>query len=141
MFDIKSEFLGASAVRSIKVTEFLPAEAETFMRRILANFTMLESWPKWLWEHLSDCDTHISSDGWRLIQHAPGQVVVFFNQCDDKTFFLVERGVEVEQILEDCTGFEVYFTDPNVSFLLIHNHHDCIFACGSARVWSNVRLE
>jgi hypothetical protein len=49
--------------------------------------------------------------------------------------FLFASGTDLAGTLAECVGFEVYFTDPDASYLLIHNHHDNVIACGRAKEW------
>ncbi len=140
MIDIRGEVSSATLMHGVEASELSSSEAEEIRAKgAAASFSGrgLKEWPRWIWEYVQPAAYAISAQGWRWISaFSPSkEVIMFFAMADEPAMYRVSSGVAAETILADCTGFEVYFTDRTVDYLLGHNHHDCVFACGTAKQW------
>ncbi|MEO6457793.1 MAG: hypothetical protein ABIO92_05915 [Chloroflexia bacterium] len=46
-----------------------------------------------------------------------------------------EQGTQISRVLGECFNFEFYVTNPEVEYILCHNHHDFLVATGTATSW------
>ncbi len=143
MWKLREEILAACLKSGVSVAELEAPVVDGLRGQILAKFTdALTTWPVWIWEHLPDRATLVDGEGWRLIgEFVPDYpTVLLLNPRDETAGFMFPSGKSVATVLADCIGFEVYFTDMAVSYLLIHNHHDCVIGCGEAKRWIEQRV-
>lgn len=139
---LAAEVKRAAAEVGVEVTEATQADRQQLRQSLLHRFTDgLEAWPSWIWEHTHDEYATRCPDGWRAVgDFTPnGSVTMMFDPSDDDSMIVFRSGVDAVRVLSECYGFEVYFTDQQGSFLLIHNHHDCLIACGTAKEWTQER--
>jgi hypothetical protein len=138
MWNIKAEVLNAASKLGINVIEIPSTQAEQIRASVVHRFTSdLKGWPQWIWEHAQPAAYAVATEGWRWIgDFSPSaEVIMLFALQDEGAMYQVPDGKAAEAILSDCIGFEVYFTNRDVDYLLGQNHHDCVFACGTAKDW------
>jgi hypothetical protein len=95
---------------------------------------------RWLWEHwavesASAAMTWEEVDALIAARTLGGPVLMFFDSWSDRTVFRFADGRDVPTVLAECYMFEYYLTDPSVSFVVSHNHHDVLSAVGRAKAW------
>ncbi len=142
MPDIAVQILNSAKKHGIALIELSPFERDQIRNLLLLKYAPhLSQWPTWIWEHFPDRETLISTDGWKLIaEYCPSaEVVLLFSVTDEVRVFCVPSGQDAVAILNDCYSFEVYYSDRDASYLLVHNHHDCVIACGLAKDWLQTR--
>ncbi|MEZ6143188.1 MAG: DUF6756 family protein [Zavarzinella sp.] len=138
MWNLREEILSSSFNNQVDVTELDTTAVESLRGQILAKFASgLSSWPVWIWEHLPDTAILVFDEGWGIIAEfaSDSPTVLLLNPRDESAGFMFPSGQSAKIVLADCIGFEVYFTDTEVTYLLIHNHHDRVIGCGQAKVW------
>ncbi|NUE67745.1 DUF6756 family protein [Snodgrassella sp. ESL0253] len=63
------------------------------------------------------------------------EVIIFFEESTDKTFFKLKNIVDLMNVVNELFGFVFYITDENESFLLCRNDHEFIIGAGKAKKW------
>lgn len=63
------------------------------------------------------------------------EVVIFFNDRDERKMYKFTSGKEVVFVLSELFYIEFYLTDINTNYLICFNHHDVLFGNGIAKLW------
>lgn len=92
---------------------------------------------RWLWENLTNDVCVNNKDAWQWVSEyvADSEVIMFFDQLEEKGGFAFFNGFDIVKVLADTYGFEFYLTNQKLDYLLCFNHHDVLSAVGSAKEW------
>ena len=139
MWNISEEVKRAAAVLNIDLTELSRDVSLEIIRIITEKYTKGHSC--FLWDDLTDYVYVNNSDAWSWINEYIGntEVIMFFNESDEKKSFLFKNGDDLVAVLGETYGFEFYVTNKEKSYLLVFNHHDILMACGDAKNWLNTK--
>jgi hypothetical protein len=141
VWNIRQELLAAAQQTHTLITELDAAASSRLVTAAAQKFAGGRRY--WLWEALAACPAVQDSDGWRwvgdLIGNSP--TLMFFNEGDGEMVFELSSGAAVSLVLGECFMFEFYLTNAELDYLICHNHHDVIVACGSAAPMLTQRLE
>jgi|GEM_PF-1938626 hypothetical protein len=88
-----------------------------------------------LWERFSDCRSVYDPLAWSKIDGliAEDSYLLFFDDTEDTSLILLQKGVSLSKVLAACPGFEFYVTDEEISYVLALNHHDCLLGIGTVQ--------
>lgn len=139
MCEIGEEVKRAAAVLDIDITELSRDVSLEIIRIITEKYITGNSC--FLWDDLTDYVYVNNSDAWSWINEYIGntEVIMFFNESDEKKSFLFKNGDDLVAVLGETYGFEFYVTNKEKSYLLVFNHHDILMACGDAKNWLNTK--
>ena len=139
MWNISEEVKRAADVLDIDLTELSRDVSLEIIRIITEKYTKGHSC--FLWDDLTDHVYVNSSDAWSWTNEYIGntEVIMFFNESDEKKSFLFKNGDDLVAVLGETYGFEFYVTNKEKSYLLVFNHHDILMACGDAKNWLNTK--
>lgn len=139
MWNISEEVKRAANVLDINITELSRDVSLEIIKIITEKYTVGNSC--FLWDNLTDYVYVNNSVAWSWINEYIGntEVIMFFNESDEKKSFLFKNGDDLVAILGETYGFEFYVTNKEKSYLLVFNHHDILMACGNAKNWLNTK--
>jgi Family of unknown function (DUF6756) len=115
--------------------ELAPTDAETIRREAESRFARRGG--PWLWDRLIDSVSKYRVDGWsKATEFCHDQeVTLFLDEMNGTTMWHFNSGRELRVVLENSPGFEFYLTDPEVTYVLCHNHHDYLIGAGNCKAW------
>lgn len=135
-----NEVLGAATELGCEATK-LEAEATKLIRLSVCRQYADEAtaWP--IWEHFIERVSIQDATAWGWVGEFLGEseTIMFFDKEEDESAVLFERGSCVVPTLENCTGFEFYLTDKNVTYVICFNHHDFLICAGRSKGWLEQR--
>ncbi len=139
MWNISEEVKRAADVLDINITELSRDVSLEIIKIITEKYAAGNSC--FLWDDLTDYVYVNNSDAWSWINEYIGntEVIMFFNESDEKKSFLFKNGDDLVAVLGETYGFEFYVTNKEKSYLLVFNHHDILMACGDAKNWLNTK--
>lgn len=87
------------------------------------------TWPRWdLWECLEASSSSRDPEGWRrlgtLVGDVDDPVILLLDHADRWYGLALSSAGDVERLLSECTGFEVYVVSPSFERAACFNHHD-----------------
>lgn len=92
-----------------------------------------------LWEALAEKTSCWYREAWRWIaEYLDRESILFF--APGSAVFELSDGVELVDVIGECSCFEFYVTDRALSFVLCFNDHDFLIASGDARSWLDRRI-
>ncbi len=65
-------------------------------------------------------------------------VIIFFYPRDDAEGYRIPSGKLVTPLLRNCTGFPFFLTDPQLSFVICFEEHDCLLVIGT-EIMENIK--
>ena len=133
---IQLEIERAASALHVQLALINETDRDGVREKALHDFVTQPFHFRWLWEHLIDCENINDPEGWKYIDEFVNKkrVVLFFNEFEDKSMFELD-GSRLTELIGECYGFEFYVTDAAADFLICYNHHDCLFATGTAKNW------
>ena len=139
MWNISEEVKRAADVLDINITELSRDVSLEIIKIITEKYAAGNSC--FLWDDLTDYVYVNNSYAWSWINEYIGntEVIMFFNESDEKKSFLFKNGDDLVAVLGETYGFEFYVTNKEKSYLLVFNHHDILMACGDAKNWMNTK--
>jgi hypothetical protein len=140
MWQIAEQVRAAAIKLRVPVTALAREEASKIRERVFERYTESDRRGA-LWERLRDVVSAQDADAWKWLGAYAGddRGVLFFNAEDEPEMFEFEHCRDIVSVLAECTGFEVYVTDKELSSVLCFNHHDFLIAAGDARAWLSAR--
>lgn len=118
------------------------SELDTFERdkicqKVYLRYIDFNKRGRCLWEKLIDFEVVQDPAAWRIIKEfvKKDNCLVFFDEEDDKKMLEFHTGEDLNFMLSETWGFEFYVTNEQASFLFCFNHHDILYACGTAGIW------
>lgn len=120
----------------VQATILDPEHAED-IRRILEQQFAGPGPPIWLWDRLRNAVTTCREDGWAKATEYVGadRAILFLDRSNGTTMWLFESGVDIRDVLSNCPVPEIYLTDPDLTYVLCFNHHDCLIGVGACAAW------
>lgn len=111
-------------------------EADRVRREVVAKFTGGKD-VSFLWDHFTDSVYVQSHLGWLWISEFTGaaKTIMFFLDWQEPEMIEFEQGSQISRVLGGSFNFEFYVTNPEVEYILCHNHHDFLVATGTAMSW------
>ena len=88
-----------------------------------------------LWERLLNTESYVDADGWKIMGTLIGNKKCILFLDEERFCLKISNGILLQKILEETYNFVFYITDQRLSYLLCHNDHDFVIACGDARNW------
>lgn len=124
------ELIREAASARIQGRALSEEEAHRAAARLAEVFAGLSSTrPRWdLWDRFEASASSRDPEGWRrlgaLVASADEPVVLLVHHADRWHGFSLRRAADVERLLGECPGFEVYAVSPAFDRAACFNHHD-----------------
>lgn len=136
-YRIRDEIKKAIEGTSIKVEKLKSEECEEIREKIIALYCKNSFNNSHIWENFQEYHFISNENAWRYLKGfvQNRECILFYNECDEKMMFRIKSGRDLEYIIEETFGDDVYVTDEECSYLLCFNDHDILYGCGSASVW------
>ncbi|MGF7089537.1 hypothetical protein JOD24_003420 [Kroppenstedtia sanguinis] len=126
----------AAEANQIRLVEIPPDEMNQIRQRVMEKFVALEGRnSRFFWEYMLPPRVSVlNEEGWRWMGEfvCKSEVILFFEESREEYGFRLFSGPDLVKILGEMTGGEIYLTDPKISYLLVHNHHDHLLSSGEA---------
>lgn len=136
MGQILDEVLQAASALEVNARASVQTTSSEVLKALSSKFTRSGS-ARPIWEHLENDFVVQSENGWRWVgafePEAPALLVFDPERESSCVEFL--RAKDIPLVLGECTGFEVYVTDSERSYVLCFNHHNMLIAVGRAKSW------
>ena len=102
------------------IKKFLKKDTKFFLWEMLKNYTCVQHKEAWSW--IKDFIKNTTC-------------IMFFNYQDEKEAYFLDNGNILQSLLSETYNFEFYITNETYEYLLCFNHHDVLFATGTAEAW------
>lgn len=103
---------------------------------IYSKFTKNKDYQYPLWEHLTDFKGVIFDFAWEWLSALlmDNEVIVFFEEVNDKTAFLLKNGGDIPLIMNECPAMTFYVMNIQADFLYAyHSDHSIFRVVGNAK--------
>jgi hypothetical protein len=125
-----------NAVRELKlpIIAFPQNEAALIRTRVYQKFTTRSRYSYPLWEHLASTSRVIYDFAWQWFTSLlkEREVVLFFEEDNDKSVFSIPNGSAIVSIMENCPGMTFYVTNLEADYLYsYHNDHSVFSVSGT----------
>ncbi len=136
IFNFRGQANEAAETHQIQLVEIPPEEMESIRYRAMEKFVAPEGRnSRFFWEYMLPPRVSVhNEEGRRWVGEFVGKsdVILFFDDKEEDYGFHLFSGPDLVKILGEMTGGEIYLTDPEFSYLLVHNHHDFLLSSGEA---------
>jgi AAA+ ATPase superfamily predicted ATPase len=147
--NIKREILATAKQLDTNVHELDPETSDSIRKSFFCKFTNTKMgghiWENILDEYNENIATYTDSnnESYLLISDfvKDDQVLMIFDELDEKSVFKFLNGSEIVPLLAECYDFEFYLTDDELSYFICLNSHDYLIVAGTAADWLKSLLD
>ena len=132
---IKDEIINTAKNLNISL-KTLNRQEKMLLRNNIQKF-FKKNTTSFLWDNFKDytCVNHKEAWSWIKDFIKNTKCIMFFNYQDEKEVFLLDDGNVLQSLLSETDNFEFYITNEAYKYILCFNHHDTLFATGTAMAW------
>ncbi|MFD1395605.1 DUF6756 family protein [Kroppenstedtia eburnea] len=131
-FSLRAQVIEAAETHHIQYVEIPPKEMNQIRNQVLEKFVAPEGRKsRFFWEYMLPPRVSVhNEEGWRWMGEFvdESEVILFFEDTREEYGFQLFSGPDLVEIVGEMTLCEIYLTDPEFSYLLVHNHHDFLLS-------------
>lgn len=111
-------------------------EVSQLISEIRRKFTAPEINSAFLWEQFENEVSRRNERGWQLLcEYLVSEPILLSEEGESFVGFRFHSQSSLSRVIAESPGFEFYLTDAKATFVICHNHHDCLIGVGACAEW------